>query len=180
MVPEPTFITITDGSSNTVGVVECGPPVPWTKPADLKVANLSTRLPALAWPFNNAMQFSMMDGSTRLFARTLPEKTLRELMTGAGGEVLTDEMLAHPVRLPATTAEEKALLAKSLAENQRLVAEIGKAALEHGRLLGERARATGDLFEAEGTTEQLKQMLEDIRLKNTQLAAPPAVAAPKK
>ena len=45
---------ITDGTSNTFGVVEAGPPVAWTKPADIPF-DPKKPFPKLVGPYTNAL-----------------------------------------------------------------------------------------------------------------------------
>ena len=76
----------TDGIANTILVVIAGEAVPWTKPAELlfvegtgpKLGNQPDRFMAV-----------FADGHVQVFKhKTLDEKTLRALITPAGGEVV--------------------------------------------------------------------------------------------
>jgi hypothetical protein len=82
------FAAITDGTSNTLMVVEAGEPVVWTKPADL-VYDAKKPLPKLGGLFPGYMNVLMGDASARWVNLTkLEEPTLRALITTQGGEVL--------------------------------------------------------------------------------------------
>ena len=67
---------IQDGTSNTIAVIEAGPPVEWSKPADIPY-DPKKPLTKLEGPFANVMHAAHGDGSRRAYPRVIPEKTLR-------------------------------------------------------------------------------------------------------
>jgi prepilin-type processing-associated H-X9-DG protein len=76
---------ITDGTSNTVAVVEAGGEVavPWTKPDDLDI----DAYPDGSWmPPGAGANVVMFDGSVRFLAALIDPETLRALFTKDGGE----------------------------------------------------------------------------------------------
>ena len=79
--------SFTDGTSNTILVVEAGQAVPWTKPDEL-VYNPAGPLPALGGMFKEGFNVLMGDASVRFVKRTVSDKTLRAAITPAGGDVL--------------------------------------------------------------------------------------------
>jgi len=94
MQPGATFNTITDGSSNTVAVIEAANAVTWTKPDDIV-------LPAKPAPgalkkliggqFPNGFNVLMWDGSVRFVADTISENTLRLLFDPRDGMVIPSD-----------------------------------------------------------------------------------------
>lgn len=76
-----------DGTSNTLFVVEAGPPVPWTKPADLPY-DPDQPLLELRCLFNDGFRAAFVDGSVRWIRKDIGEAALRAVITRNGGEEL--------------------------------------------------------------------------------------------
>jgi hypothetical protein len=76
-----------DGVSNTILIIEAGPPVPWTKPEEL-VYDPDLPLPELPGIFGSHFRVGMGDGSVRWLGKDVPEATLRAAITRNGGETL--------------------------------------------------------------------------------------------
>jgi RNA polymerase sigma factor (sigma-70 family) len=82
---------ITDGFSNTILIVEAPEAVDWTKPEELEY-DAEKPLPKLGGkPRANGTLVCIADGSVRMLPTTIPEKTLRALITPAGGEKIEPE-----------------------------------------------------------------------------------------
>jgi hypothetical protein len=79
--------TFTDGTSNTILVVEAGEAVPWTKPDEL-VYDAKKPIPKLGGLFREGFHVAVADGSTRYIDRKVNIDVLRALITPAGGEVI--------------------------------------------------------------------------------------------
>ena len=156
----PRITDITDGLSNTIGVVECGPSVPWTKPADVTTANLDKAY--LEWPFSAVMHVGMMDGTARAYLQTLPRHMLIPLVSAAGGELIdANKYKEHLPRLPATSAEEKAMVQKSRAEVAELTKQYEKLLTEKMRHI--EASVEDDFLAADQATRWLKFMIAHLR-----------------
>jgi hypothetical protein len=86
----PRMASVTDGTSNTLLVVHAGADkaVPWTKPTDLTV-DLEKPFESLG-KIGDAFEALMMDGSVRNLSDAMPVKTLKSLITPAGGEIIDD------------------------------------------------------------------------------------------
>lgn len=84
----PKVAEITDGTSNTLMIVEAGEAVPWYKP-DVLAYDGSLPLPQLGDKAADRFLAAMGDGSVRVLRPSrLGEKTLRALITIQGGEVV--------------------------------------------------------------------------------------------
>ncbi len=81
-----TFASITDGSSNTLMVVEAADAVPWTKPEDLPF-DPEKPLPKLGGEFPDLFLAAFCDGSVHVIEKKkIDDKLLRALITRNGGE----------------------------------------------------------------------------------------------
>jgi hypothetical protein len=80
--------SITDGTANTIMLVESSVAVPWTKPADLPF-DATKELPAFGKAFGEKPLTVLCDGTVReLDLKKLTPMTLKSAITRAGGEVL--------------------------------------------------------------------------------------------
>jgi hypothetical protein len=100
------FEDFRDGSSNTVGAVDAGAAVEWTKPGDLGYAK-DKPLPDLTGPFTDGFAAGYMDGSVRWHRRNLPEKLLRLLIERDDGTAIVEPDLPPLPKRPLTEREKK-------------------------------------------------------------------------
>ena len=84
-----------DGTSNTVMVVEAAEAVPWTKPEELPFAEGSP-LPRLGGSMSDGFAALFADGRVRLIDRRVDERTLRNLITPNGGEIISADHFLRP------------------------------------------------------------------------------------
>jgi prepilin-type processing-associated H-X9-DG protein len=81
--------SVTDGTSNTIMVVESTDAVPWTKPDDLKFdPNAKPSLYGAGSPHPGGFQAAFADGSVRFIKNTINVQVWKALITRASGEVI--------------------------------------------------------------------------------------------
>jgi hypothetical protein len=81
--------SFSDGTNVTILFVEAAEPVPWTKPVDLPYSP-DKPLPKLGGLFKDVFHVVFVGGPSRPIKKTIKEKTLRALITRAGGEPIED------------------------------------------------------------------------------------------
>ncbi len=88
---EPQFKDITDGLSSTIMTVEVDDrhAVVWTKPDDLPFDPQDPKK-GIGNLFEDGFHAAFCDGSVRFLRKTIDPKTLKALMTRAGGEMIGD------------------------------------------------------------------------------------------
>jgi hypothetical protein len=128
---------IPDGTASTLAVVEAGPPVEWTKPADIPY-DPKKPLTKLDGPFANVLMAVTADGDARPFRTDLDETSLRRLIERNDGQTVSPAALRPPL-LPVTKEDEE-FGRRLLGENDALIREIGHQLAEHRKLLDELAR----------------------------------------
>ncbi len=81
------FREITDGTSNTLMIVESKKAVPWSKPEDIPV-DLTKDLPPLGGWYEGGFIAAICDGSVRFISSSIDVNVLKALITKSGGEVI--------------------------------------------------------------------------------------------
>jgi hypothetical protein len=113
------ILQITDGTSNTLMLVEAKRDIPWTKPedipyaADLAPAGSPSRyatnapLPKLGGHYPDVFLAAFCDGAVRAISQEIDPTQLRYLMTRDGGEVIAWDSLEKPLPPTRTDASGK-------------------------------------------------------------------------
>jgi prepilin-type processing-associated H-X9-DG protein len=90
---------VTDGTSNTLGIVEAKEAVPWTKPDDeipfdaaaTKPEQLQELLSSMGSHFPGGFNALFLDGSVRFLKLSINVQVLKALITRDGGEVISSD-----------------------------------------------------------------------------------------
>jgi RNA polymerase sigma factor (sigma-70 family) len=174
---------ITDGTSNTLGVVESGPPVEWTKPDDLTY-DPEAPLPRMELPYKKAFLASTMDGAVHLLRGDLKERMLRNLIERNDGNFIDKDIHARLAltREDLTTAldmlkkNEKTLegMAEQVREQQKFVQFLlatqaidpkSIEGLDLGQLTTPLQDLTSQLEHSKKETESLRRLVDRARRK---------------
>jgi RNA polymerase sigma factor (sigma-70 family) len=170
---------VTDGTSNTLLVVEAGRPVPWTKPEDLPY-DPDKPLPRLGGAFPGIIHALFADGSVHTLRGDFDEKAMRAAVTYAGGEVFRMEGLEaprgkrpDPDRLRSDNARFEEALRDTVEEARKLREEVARLRERDGgrrrreaeadRLLGEQERLRDALETARRELRQLREEVERLK-----------------
>ena len=81
------FAAITDGTVNTIMLVEARRAIPWTKPEDISI-DVKGPLPEFGGYNVGGFSAAFGDGSVRFLSFSINKELLRALFTKAGGEVI--------------------------------------------------------------------------------------------
>ena len=98
--------SFSDGTANTILIIEGGEAVPWTKPVDLPFAP-DQPLPKLGGMFADVIQAATASADIFVISRKYDESNLRAAITSNGGEIIdTSKLEVQP--LPSAVAAERA------------------------------------------------------------------------
>ncbi|MDY3552881.1 sigma-70 family RNA polymerase sigma factor [Gemmata sp. JC717] len=161
------FADVTDGTSNTLGVVEAGPPVEWTKPADISY-DPRKAFPKFDGPFRNVWMAATLDGAVHTLKPDLKDQVLHDLATRAGGEVVDIEKAKAPAL--AYSKEDKELAVKIQKENLKLLQKRVELFQEWAKLTAEWANRAGALGpDLEKLQQQQEQLQNEVRTLVTEI-----------
>ncbi|MDY3559266.1 sigma-70 family RNA polymerase sigma factor [Gemmata sp. JC673] len=158
---------VTDGTSFTLGVVEAGPPVEWTKPADISY-DPRKAFPKFDGPFRNVWMAATLDGAAHTLKPDLKDQVLHDLATRAGGEVVDIEKAKAPAL--AYSKEDKELAVKIQKENLKLLQKRVELFQEWAKLTAEWANRAGALGpDLEKLQQQQEQLQNEVRTLVTEI-----------
>jgi len=148
---------ISDGTSNTILIVEAGNAVPWTKPEDLHYAT-DEPLPELGGLFPDVFNAAFADGSVHALTKRYNEKQLRAAITRDAGDLFDlDKLEASQPRSPSEAGDlrqqlrdEGERLKELLRINEKLLQETERNREQVNRLL-------------EAKQKLLEEMLQDTK-----------------
>ncbi|MGE3315518.1 MAG: DUF1559 domain-containing protein, partial [Planctomycetaceae bacterium] len=103
------FRDIDDGTSNTVALIETKRDVPWTRPQDID-CDPAIPLPRFGRLYADLFHVGMADGTTRAIPVNIDEKSVKALLSRAGGEPVSVVDLQTPdsnSNAPAASARDR-------------------------------------------------------------------------
>jgi len=179
---ELTLVSVTDGTSNTIAIVEAGSPVEWTKPADIPYdPKIELKLKG---PFSNVIMGATADAATHAFRPNPDPKNLRRLIEIADGEVVSFDELRAKLPLGAGDVKDAQKVFK---ENEELIESLANQLKDQQKVIAkliERKNATDDdLKRLVEMNAQLKFMLATLKKETEELkqkldGAPPPPKPP--
>jgi hypothetical protein len=165
------FNDVTDGTANTILVVEAGTAVPWTKPVDLPYA-ADKPLPKLGGPFKDVIHAVLADGAVFPVKRDFDEKLLRLAITRNDNTVLDMRQLrAEPPAAPnpdrplPPEADAVVKLRQAAAEAREALQMAQESRREAERLLQQQQQVKEALRDVVARLEKLdrKPASEDVK-----------------
>jgi DNA-directed RNA polymerase specialized sigma24 family protein/Tol biopolymer transport system component len=148
-----TIVEYADGTSNTIGIAEVGPPVPWTKPADV-VYDATKSFPKVVRPYANVINVAFVDGTSHWLKPSMGEYAWRRYVERDDG--MNIDHAAQRAAFKADSAEEKETLVKQQKANLMKIQALEEAFTEQIALLKlqnaleldpEKNHALGDILE---------------------------------
>ena len=168
--------SVTDGLSNTIGVVEAGPPVAWTKPGGISF-DAKKPLPKMPGPFSNVLHIGMMDGAAYPIKRNMPDDIMR-LYAGMNDGKSVPDLKGLKAALPADTPGEKAELETQVQENLQRIKRLLELHERELSVIAELIQTSGSLVDSEQIRGELQR--RETRLRDDIKSIEAALAAKKK
>ena len=139
-------VDVTDRASKTLGVVEAGPPVEWSKPADIPY-ELKREPIKLDLPFRNVFTVATLDGAAYCRRPNIDQDVLRRLIECADAQVVSDwDKLEAKFIL---TKEEIEASQRIVKQNEKFIEAIGEQLREQQKLLATLKDKKTDVMEKE-------------------------------
>jgi beta-lactamase regulating signal transducer with metallopeptidase domain len=98
------FGEITDGTSNTIAVVEAQRDIPWTKPEDIQY-DPKGKGPKLGGFYEDGFHAGFCDGAVKFLPAYTTEESLRAYLSPAAGDPIVDQKPISPAGLKLTPVE---------------------------------------------------------------------------
>lgn len=139
-VVNPVMPSFTDPMSETFGVVEAGPAVPWTKPEDIDY-DAKKPMPVLDGPYARERHVSFADATTAVISTRVPEHLMRLLIGRSDGKTI-DKKAWEMIKVTAITSPLEREVQKEIGSRQ---AEYQHLLTQHADLLLEEVRLRDNL-----------------------------------
>lgn len=147
--------SISDGTSNTILIVEAGNPVPWTKPEDLRYAD-DEPLPELGGLFPNVFHAAFADGAVHTLTKNYNKKHLRCAITASAGDLLDMSKIAASSHPRAGAGGDRATVETWQRKNEELRKEL-ELTRQQIRLLKEEQEVERELAGEDPRVNKLKE-----------------------
>jgi hypothetical protein len=147
--------SFTDGTSNTILIVEAGNPVPWTKPEDLHYAE-DEPLPELGGLFPDVFHAVCVDGAAHTLTKQYDEEQLRHAITANAGDILDWSKIEGRSRRPGGASNDRVATETWQRKNNELRKEL-ELVREQVQLLKEEQQVERELAGEDPRVNQLKE-----------------------
>jgi DNA-directed RNA polymerase specialized sigma24 family protein len=161
-----TIVEYADGTSNTIGIAEVGPPVPWTKPADV-VYDATKSFPKVVRPYANVINVAFVDGTSHWLKPSMGEYAWRRYVERDDG--MNIDHAAQRAAFKADSAEEKETLVKQQKANLMKIQALEEAFTEQIALLKLQNALELDPEKNHALGDILERMLETFLPRNKKL-----------
>ena len=161
------LLDCTDGTGSILGVVEGGPPVPWTKPADIPY-DPNKPVPHVGWPFTNVIHAATMSGHVHFLTPDLDKSPDYRLLIEMANGKYTDPDPLKAV-LTVGSPEDEQNFREIQDKNARLIAEVRKRSTEQADLIRALNDAASDFTKLRRLQNGLEDMVQKLNKENADL-----------